>query len=201
MRSILVFALGAAAGVLGAALWSRPAVSAGPASRPATRAAAPSAALAPRLSPPADLPACVDQLDALSVQLAVLEKQLAAYGGARAEWPDDAPAAVRPEAVRAWLEEEMQGEPVSLETLDCDEYPCVAVFRYAEGQPTSTEVIGPLHDAFEARTGGRSPVALYGAPHGAFAILAATPRDLTAQAQERLTVRLREAGDQLTETP
>lgn len=197
LRVIVVFTVGVAVGAAGVLLRTR--------SPTAPLAVAPSAS-APSAPPPAsvavptDLPACAQQVSALTVENSVLRKQLASYGGVRSEWPEQVAAAYEPQNVRDWLTEALPGLPVTLEQLDCDEYPCLMVVRYADGEPAASTVVDPLRDGFVAETGGsaRPFVGVYATAHASFAILAFAPPDLDVDADRRLQVRVDELGEALS---
>ncbi|MEZ4237178.1 MAG: hypothetical protein R3F59_13695 [Myxococcota bacterium] len=80
---------------------------------------------------------------------ALARGQLAAMQGTPSPWPEDAPAALRPEAFRAGLEAQLAELPdVSVAELDCAEYPCVAALHYT-GTAEEREWSQQLRDAMQ----------------------------------------------------
>lgn len=84
--------------------------------------------------------------DALKASLAerdfevkALRGQLAAYGGAVSEWPDDLPEAFEPERFTSWAEAVMAEVPgFGITEVDCGEFPCL-VHIEATGDAPRTE--------------------------------------------------------------
>ena len=142
------------------------------------------------LRPPSAAPsACPDELATARTENAVLTEQLRLLGGARSEWPADVPAVASASAVRAWIDGAVAKAPgVSLEELDCDEFPCVAFVRYPDGAPGSSAVIDPITAAF--REAGGAPLAsVFVLDHQSYAAIGLAPAPLDPTTLQRLQVR------------
>ena len=72
------------------------------------------------------------QLDEARFSMGLVRGQLAKLQGKPTAWPEDLRPAYQPDAMRAFAQEAAQGMPgVEVASVDCDEYPCIAVFRTA----------------------------------------------------------------------
>lgn len=115
---------------------------AAPPSSPERRAVAASPGRLPTARPPsppvtdlaeaeARIAALERELDELTLQHRVVRGRLAAFEGEPAEWPDETPAFLRPDAFRAALTDVAAADPAwDLADVECDEYPCVAVLAH-----------------------------------------------------------------------
>lgn len=159
---LLAFALGVAA-VFGARLAAREGPSPPPAPEPdptpASAFDAPVVADALHAVEGATDPACaplqaavLDRLDEVQAQVDELEALREALTGAPVPWPDDAPAHVREDALRARMQQaaEAAGNGLALAELRCEEYPCLGLVTVPRGDTAILET----YERFESAIGG-----------------------------------------------
>jgi hypothetical protein len=149
---------------------------------------------------------CEERVKQLELKNTVLEGQLQLLGGGRVEWPEDTLDVFGPEAIQAWLHADLPKlDSLELMELDCEEFPCIAFLRYAEGMPASSSVVEPLRGAFQERTDGQgnARVHVMGTPHGAFAALTLGPGGLSEDRvlEQRLGVRIQQMSELHTAEP
>jgi hypothetical protein len=78
-----------------------------------------------------ELDATKDALAAERFSGALTRGQLTAERGLVSEWPSEVPAAARPDAIAASVEDALGDLPeASVTRVDCDEYPCLVAIRY-----------------------------------------------------------------------
>ena len=76
------------------------------------------------------------KLQEASFSGALLRGQLSSLQGERSEWPENTPAAMRPQGFKAGLEKLLDGrKDVRVDWVDCDEYPCLASVEYLGDDP------------------------------------------------------------------
>ena len=142
------------------------------------------------------------ELAKLKLEHAVTLGQLRALGGRPAEWPADLPAAYKPDAFEAFVAARVATIPhASLVTMDCDEYPCIAVLRSTDPAAEWQDNLSVLHDdlgetAFghgtnvigfgSERDDGEHAVRLY-----AFSIVPGDDGGVEPDVRSRLDVRVR----------
>ena len=160
LRHLLLFASGLAV-VSGARL-----VAAGPDAPERPDNAAPALAAhiaAPDAPVPADPAACaelqaavLDRLDAVQAEVDEMEALRTLLTGEPIPWPDDAPAHVREDAVRAVFQAaaERVGDGLVLEELRCEEYPCLGIFEKLEDDTPPNYTSGTWFTAFEEALDG-----------------------------------------------
>ena len=70
------------------------------------------------------------ELAGLKLQHAFQQAQLNSANGTAAEFPENLPAAYRPEEFERNIRAALQGAPgVDLMSMNCEEYPCIAILR------------------------------------------------------------------------
>jgi hypothetical protein len=148
----------------------------------------------PRPTPPPPRPEVCVQADDLAERLdrgrARLEQEIARLDKLRAEdarltgvapaWPADLPAALGADGVRAAVGRALAGAGVTVEGVDCEEYPCIVTARWAgavDAAPPDPAALlraaglgAPAHEAtVRASPTGRTAlfaIALFGDPTG-----------------------------------
>lgn len=150
-----------------------------------------------------DLPcSCEDQIHGLEAEKRALEQeagalraQLALYGGTPVDWPETLSADFRQPAIEAWLGDAVQktGVEAQIIEIDCSEFPCIALFRYDSGAPSSSAVVAPLRDAFVER-GGAASTHVVGTEAGAYAAMIFAPSETpdNAPAGSRTSIRVQD---------
>ena len=97
---------------------------------------------------PAELPAEVQkELDQLRLKNQFLEGQLTASGARPNDWPEDLPAYLEPDGIRALMESKLTEFPhLKLMDVDCSEYPCVMVIEDFSENPDTVNLV-PMRQA------------------------------------------------------
>lgn len=118
-------------------------------------------------------------VDALRMENQLLQGQLRSLGGIAFEWPEGSDPLYRAPQLTAWLEDEVGALPgIELLRVDCDEFPCMAVVRYAEGLTGDTRHVAPLQQRFpEAVEGGTTNISLMNDGHRSTATIAFLPAE------------------------
>jgi hypothetical protein len=90
------------------------------------------------------------ELAATHARAAMLSGQLHTYQGEPQPWTDDIPEAFRPDAFEAAIRRALGelGNPEALVSLDCSEYPCLALFSLPDGD--TRERAGAIAEAVGA---------------------------------------------------
>lgn len=162
---------------------------------PTVLAAAPAAA--PGL-PPAES----RELAALKLEHAITLGQLRALGGAPAEWPKDLPPPYKPDAFKSFVAERVASIPyATLEAVDCDEYPCIAVVRSTDPTEKWQDNLMPVHDELGETAYGTGNLVIGFGSHNedqnqsvklyAFSIVPGQEDGLDPDIRTRLDVRVR----------
>jgi hypothetical protein len=119
---------------------------------------------------------CGRDLARLESRVADLRAALSLHGGTPEPWPDDAPLAATEIDLTAWLPIAAHdfGLPVTLLAIDCEEYPCMAVFAYDDGVPADSNVVQPIRGRYLEVAGGAGGALVHvvGTEAGAFAVVA-----------------------------
>ncbi len=98
----------------------------------------------------ADAAALRQEIASLKLENAITTGQLRALGGAPQAWPTDLAAPFKPEAFESFVRGRVAGLPnTSLVTMDCDEYPCIAVVRSTDSSKEWQDNLMPVHDDLE----------------------------------------------------
>ncbi len=144
----------------------------------------------------------IRELAALRLEHALTVGQLRALGGTPSAWPENLPAPYRPDAFEAFVKERAATIPgASLVTMDCDEYPCIAVIQSTDPTEAWQDNLMPLHDDLgqtayghgtnvigfgSVNDNGESALKLY-----AFSIVPGDDGGLDPEVRSRLDVRVR----------
>ena len=154
----------------------------------------------------APTPATVEDLRkeiaSLKLENAITNGQLRALGGAPQDWPKDLPAPFKPEAFEKFIRARVEAIPnASLVTMDCDEYPCIAVVRSLDTTKEWEDKLMPVHDGLDqTEYGGGVNVIGYGHQteddtHDvrlyAFSIVPGDSEDPGSDMKNRLEVRVK----------
>lgn len=102
------------------------------------------------------------ELDAALLEVELLRGQLAAFGGLPVlDWPEDLPDALLPEQLEARMRAEVAAVPgLTLEGMDCSEFPCMALVALAPDLPSSTGSVAPALAWVETAAGHQARVSM-----------------------------------------
>lgn len=99
-------------------------------------------------------PEIQQELDKLRLTNQFLEGQLTANGARPNEWPEDLPAYLEPDGIRALMESKLTEFPdLKLMDVDCSEYPCVMVIEDFSENPDTVNMVPmrqAVHDDFDS---------------------------------------------------
>ncbi len=141
--------------------------------------------------------ACDAELTSLRADIAFLERQVALLGGGWADWPDTVPEPVTEDGARAIIEASLDAE-VTLERMECEEFPCVAVFRYPDGAPGDSRYLASVRDAL-AEAGAATSTSVQSNPYATWGAITIAPPDLDVDVRRRLDQRMKELQEELLE--
>ncbi len=142
------------------------------------------------------------ELAALKLEHAITVGQLRALGGQPQTWPANLPEAFRPGPFERFVRERAAGIPdAQVVTMDCDEYPCIAIVRSNSTANDWQDGLMPLHhDLASTPFGDDVQVIGYGTQHDdgthdvrlyAFSVVPGENEPADGELRSRLDVRVR----------
>lgn len=142
-------------------------------------------------SEPQERGAASPDLDAALVEIELLRGQLAAFGGLPVlDWPEDLPDTLRPGALEARMQAEVAAVPgLTLERMDCSEFPCVALVAIAPELPSSTSSVAPALAWVEPAVGHEVDVSMACGPEDCVAAIVFEGAASDAVVDARIEVR------------